>query len=43
MSGQVHKKVVQNSFCELDEFFKVRCNLSGQNELGWKSDEHESS
>jgi hypothetical protein len=43
MSGQVRKKVVQNCFCELDEFFTVRPNLSGQDELGWESVAHESS
>jgi hypothetical protein len=43
MSDQVRKQTIQKCFCELDELFIVRPNLSGQDVIGWKSAEHESS
>jgi hypothetical protein len=43
MSGQVRKKVVQNCFCELEELFTIRPNLSGQDDLEWESAKHERS
>jgi hypothetical protein len=43
MSDQVRKQTIQKCFCELDKLSKVRPNLSGQDVIGWKSGEHESS
>jgi hypothetical protein len=43
MSDQVRKQTVQKCFREMDELFTVRPNLSGQDLIGWKSTEHESS
>jgi hypothetical protein len=43
MSGQVRKNVVQNCFCELEELFTNRPNLSGQDDLEWESAKHERS
>jgi hypothetical protein len=43
MSDQVRKQTVQKCFCELDVLFTVRPNLGGQDVIGWKNVEHQSS